>query len=352
MRPEEPSSPPVPPVAVLLAALALCVLIMAPPGHPDPSGVPAEGGDDGMGHLLGAAEAEDEVPYTAVGTVSFPGARQERALHVVSRPGEGVAVAPLGSQEPAFVVRESPEALDGRLLRVLADTYAVVYAGPGELEGRPVHRVDALRADGTRAGRFLVDADTGLLVGRTVCDGSGRPFSVSRLSGIRVGEADWPEHAVGGEPWGDTLPPDEREELREGGWYLPEHLAWNLRLVDARSTRLDGARVVHAVYSDGLSQVSVFLQRGKLESEHPSALGDESTGTGAGGDGVTTEHDTIFGGGTGQYRNVWESGGFVYTVLADAPTGLVSSAVTALPEPGAFGFWARVQRGLSRWGIG
>ncbi|MEV2274176.1 transcriptional regulator [Nocardiopsis sp. NPDC049922] len=363
MSAEEPSSRP---SLALVVLVALCVLCLTAGSHPASSDVPAEGGDDGMRVLRRAALAEDELSYTAVRTMSGPAdgtgtagrTDREIRLRVVNRPGQGIALAHLGVSEDggsadAFVVRDSSEldALDERLLRMLEDTYRVTDVGPAELDGRAVRLVEADRSDGSVAGRFWVDTETGLLVGRTVYAESGEVALSSRLTDVRVGDGDWPEDALGGEPWGDVLTADERDALREGGWCLPEDLTWNLRLVDARSTYLGEHRVVHAIYSDGLSQVSVFTQRGKLGSEHPSTLRDGYTGTGAGGSDVTTQHGTVFGGDVGQYQSVWQSEGFVFTVLADAPAGLASSAVTALPGPDGSGFWARVQRGLSRWGI-
>ncbi|MFI6574556.1 transcriptional regulator [Nocardiopsis sp. NPDC050513] len=364
MSAEEPSSRP---SLALVVLVALCVLCLTAGSHPDSSDVPAEGGDDGMRVLRRAALTEDELSYTAVRTVSGPadgtgaagGTDRQIRLRVVSRPGQGIALARVGGgldggeTDGAFVVRDSSEldALDERLLRMLEDTYHVTDVGPAELDGRAVRLVEADRSDGSVAGRFWVDTETGLLVGRTVYEESGEAALSSRLTDVRVGEGDWPEGAHGGEPWGDVLTADERDALRDGGWCLPEDLTWNLRLVDARSTYLGEHRVVHAIYSDGLSQVSVFTQRGKLGTEHPSALRDGYTGTGAGGGGVTPRHGTIFGGDVGQYQSVWQSEGFVFAVLADAPAGLASSAVIALPGPEGSGFWARVQRGLSRWGV-
>ncbi|WP_159940370.1 MULTISPECIES: transcriptional regulator [unclassified Nocardiopsis] len=339
----------------LLAVALLCVLLLTAATSPEAAAVPADGSDDGMPVLRRAAAAENQVAYSAVREMTGPHGPGGHVLRVrvVNRPGDGIALAPLGEEEDALVVRSSSalESLDERLLHMLQDTYSVSDAGLADLDGREARVVEAARADGTLAGRFWVDTDTGLLLGRTVYEATGAPAFSVRLSDLALGEGSWPEGRVGDEPWGDALTGTERAELRDGGWPLPEHLTWNLRLVDARSTKLAGNRVVHAVYSDGLSQVSVFTQRGKLDTKHSPALRNGYTGTGAGGSGVPTQHDTIFGGDTGQYQSMWQADGFVYTVLADAPAGLASSAVTALPDPGGSGFWARVHRGLARLGF-
>lgn len=338
--------------AVFALVVALCVLLCSAAVHPEASEIPAEGGDDGMTVLRGAAEADGRVAYTAVRGLRGP--QGALAVRVVSRPGEGLAMAPLGAEEQPFVVSSSSalETLDESLLGMLEHTYRVVEAEPEELDGRSAKVVEARRADDTVAGRFWVDEATDLLLGRDVYDPAGEPSFSSRLTELRLGDQDWPEGTLGDEPWGDALDHTEREELRSEGWVLPEHLTWNLRLVDARSTHHEEHRVVHTVYSDGLSQISVFAQRGKLGEEHLSADQNGYVGTGSGGTGVTTGHETIFGGDVGQYQSMWQANGFVYTLLADAPADLASSAVTALPGPeGSSGFWSRVQRGLSRLGL-
>lgn len=362
MSAEEPSSANSAPVTILVVAL-LCALLLTAAAHPHPTAVPAEGGDDGMSVLHRAAAAEDEVAYSAVREITGPedtenaegtqaAEDREMRVRVVSRPGDGIALAPVGDEESALVVDASSalESLDDRLLSMLGDTYAVSDAGSTRLDGREARLVEARRADGTVAGRFWVDTATGLLLGRTVYDTDGGHALSFRLTGLELGEEDWPEEALGDSPWSDTLTGSERADLRAQEWPLPEYLAWNLRLVDARSTEHGGQRVVHAVYSDGLSQVSVFTQRGKLDSKHSPTDPNGYAGTGTGGSGVTPQHGTIFGGDAGQYQSMWQANGFVYTVLADAPAGLASSAVTALPGPGS-GFWARVHRGLSRLGF-
>lgn len=355
MRAGRPSLGPNSAPAPAVVAALLCALVLTGAVHPEATAVPAEGEDHGMAVLERASDAHGRVAYTAVREVRGPRGRDGVDLSVVNRPDSGVAMSPVGEEdtESAFVVLSSSalESLDERLLAVLEETYQVVDAGRERLDGRPAHLVEALRADSTVAGRFWVDDETHLLLGHVVYDRSGDEAFSSHLTDLDLGDGAWPDEALGDSPWGDALDDGERQELREAGWVLPEHLTWDLRLVDTRSKRYEGERVVHAVYSDGLSQVSVFVQRGKLGTEHPSTLGNGYTGTGTGGGGVTTGHDTIFGGDAGQYQSVWQANGFVYTVLADAPADLASSAVAALPGPEDSGFWARVLRGLSRLGL-
>lgn len=338
---------------VVLLLTLMCVLSLTIAAPPDPHAVPADGPDDGMAVLHHAAQAENEVAYTGVRRVIGAEPDGQVDLRVINRPGEGLFLAPLGEEARALVVSSSQtlDSLDARILDMLRDTYAVTDAGRTELRGREAHLVEALRADDSVAGRFWVDVETNLLIGRTIYERSEEVAISTRLVDLELGDDPWPRHVSADEPWGEGLDVAEREELRSAGWKIPEHLDWNLRLIDARSTHHGGQTVVHGVYSDGLSQVSVFTQRGKLGTEHAATLQNGYVGTDTEGPGISLQHDMIFGGDTGQYQSMWQANGFVYTVLADAPAGLAASAVNALPEPSGSGFWARVQRGLSRWGL-
>ncbi|MFD6098178.1 transcriptional regulator [Nocardiopsis flavescens] len=340
------------PVPAAAAALALLCLLLTGAAHPCSDAVPAAGPDDGMAVLRRSAEASGGTAYSAVRELTGEAGEGTDPTRVVNRPGDGVALVPMTAGAHPFVVTDSPfKELDERLLTTLERVYAVGDAGLDEVDGRPARTVEAVRANGTVAGRFWVDADTGVLVGSSVYGPDGRHVLGFRLTGLEPGDGYWPEEVAGDSPWGDVLTPAERGELRARGWVLPEHLAWNLGLVDARATLHAGRKVVHAVYSDGLSQVSVFSQRGKLDEDTRTAVPDGSVGTGTGGTGVTPQHDTIFGGDGGRYHGMWQADGFVYTVLADAPSDLTASAVTALPGPEDSGFWSRVQRGMSRLGL-
>lgn len=341
------------PVALVLLAL-MCVLLLNVAAPPDPHAVPADGPDDGMPVLHRAAQAEDEVAYTGVRRVIGAEPDGQVDLRVINQPGEGLVLAPLGEEEEQALVVSASQALDSldeRMLDTLQDTYAVTDAGRTELRGREAHLVEALRADDSVAGRFWVDAETDLLIGLTIYERTEEAAISTRLVDLELGDGTWPRNVSADEPWGEALDAAERDALRSDGWELPEHLDWNLRLIDARSTHHGGHTVVHGVYSDGLSQVSVFTQRGKLGTEHASTLHNGYIGTDPEGPGISPQHDMIFGGDTGQYQSMWQADGFVYTVLADAPAGLAASAVNALPDPQGSGFWARVQRGLARLGL-
>ncbi|MDA8369588.1 MAG: hypothetical protein M0026_06925 [Nocardiopsaceae bacterium] len=348
MSDPEPAHPRSGLIALLLGA-ALAVSLTASTG----SGVadlPAKGEDDAMGLLRDAARAARDLSYAGVQSVtsSSVGGTESQLVEVVHRPGEGTGFASASPQAepdtPSIVVEPSPSLLklDVELLEELAANYRVTRSGIGVVGGQQATAVEALRADGTAAGRFWIDDETLLPLRREVFDDAGRIAHSSAFltveTGARTGPLPGSTEQTG--PWDDTLSGAELAELRDEGWHAPEQLSWNLRLVEARSTEDTGRPVVHLTYSDGLSTVSVFTQRGRLIEKSPGTIEGLSA--------VVEDGGTVYVGDQGQHRRVWESAGFVYTLLADAPPELVTPVVAGFPKPEGTGFWARVARGFDR----
>ena len=75
------------------------------------------------------------------------------------------------------------------------------------------------------------------------------------------------------------------------------------------------------VYSDGLTTVSVFEQRGRLTMVPPGSQWDATVGAHVrrGASGVAT----------------WQSGDIVFTVVTDGSAGVLADAVASLPHDGA-----------------
>ena len=110
----------------------------------------------------------------------------------------------------------------------------------------------------------------------------------------------------------------------------------DLALLGARQDVTRVGRVIDLDYSDGLSLVSVFLQRGHL----PSRL----TGWSA----VAVRGRQVYADESAGQGIAWTARGFVYTVVAAAPQQTVSQVVAALPYDHTPSMITRIGRGMHR----
>ena len=124
--------------------------------------------------------------------------------------------------------------------------------------------------------------------------------------------------------------------LRWWGQDGTSQLPGNLSLLTAAAASTRSGPVVNLSYSDGLVVVSVFVQRGELAHAPP------------GWRPVTLSGRTVYSVNPEDRTFAWSAGGFVYTLVADAPLETVSLVVAALPSTSAQGFWQRMVRGLHR----
>jgi hypothetical protein len=304
--------------------------------------------------LLRAAEgAARTTPFEGMQFItawSRSGMATTSLVNVTHVPGEGTRMrvqsttADQGGQMfEADDSQQTPAGLTGytpKMLDLLARNYAVVRAGEGQVSGRTTSVVEARRADGTPAGRFHIDRQTGLMLRRELLDQQGREVTLTFFTEIRPAmpktqfvAAALPKTIE--TPWAHELAHAELGALRYQGWQVHSSLPGGLSLYDARQLDSDDP-VVHLSYSDGLSVVSVFVQRGMLD---PSSVAHWRKATRGG--------RTVYLRDTVQQRAMWSSRGYVYTVLADAPPPVVDNAVAALPHGGT-SFWGRLGRGLGR----
>jgi sigma-E factor negative regulatory protein RseB len=225
-----------------------------------------------------------------------------------------------------------------KMLDLMVRNYSVVHADDDSICGRAASIVEARRPDGTAAGRFWIDRETGLMLHRELTDGQGRAISITGFNDIKITRPKPQVRSVRlvAAPWGHELALGDLGFLRNGAWTVPSKLPGRLELYEARRDEQDGT--VHLGYSDGLSAVSVFIQRGALDETRV-----------AGWRKVNRNGRTVYEHTALQRWAVWASGGYVYTVLADAPQGTADAVVAALPHGGT-GFWGRLGRGLKRLG--
>ncbi|MDL4772102.1 MULTISPECIES: MucB/RseB C-terminal domain-containing protein [Thermomonosporaceae] len=249
-------------------------------------------------------------------------------------------------------------------LTLLTRNYTVVRAPDAAVCGRPAQVVEARRPDGSPAGRFWLDTETGLMLHRELIDAAGHRVAATGFTEVnlaaerggrgtlRAGRSptkapartpvDAPakgiaDGAVPATLWADRLDGAELAELRDNGWPVPRSLPGRLKLYDARRPQ-SGGDVVHLSYSDGLAAVSVFVQHGNLDDRR---FGDwQKTGK---------RDRTVFRREALQRWAVSAGNGYVYTVLTDAPQSTADAVARTLPRDGT-PFWRRLGRGFRRVG--
>ena len=246
------------------------------------------------------------------------------------------------------------------LIGLLGTHYVVTYCGPGSAGGRRARVVEALRADGSVAARFWLDAATALPLRRELFDSRAQLVSDDGFDRLQLtapasktdpasktAPASKSAPASGARPagrvlnatfrpWANKLQPGQLAALRTAGWPVPRLLPGDLTLFDARESGTPAHSVVDLAYSDGLSVVSVFVQRGQLPSALPGWRATDLSG------------NRLFVKDQGEPDLTWSAGGFVFTMVAAAPAPTVAAAVNALPHQVPSGFWTRMKRGMSR----
>lgn len=249
--------------------------------------------------------------------------------------GSVVQLRPTAGAEQAVAATTE---LDVRMLRLLADNYTLEVVDAGECAGRTADVVEATDAQGRVAGRFWVDRASALLLRREVFDRGGQLIRSSAFASLNVDATAGPaaEDAV---PASGRLTEAELNKLRDDGWRIPATLPAGLALYDARVRTHDAKNVLHLAYSDGLSSLSLFAQRGRLGSKPTSGFTERRLGGAA----VWTTSSS-------PQRVVWGGGGQVFTLLSDAPAEAVTAAFKVLPHDKAprTGVLARIGRGLTR----
>ncbi len=332
------------------------------PAARSPAGRPAAGvatADAGLRLLSEAATACRRVPYQGVQLTAWRGPDgswtsvvnvwhqrdhqtliQSAARPASARPRyQGGTADPDGDGDDAAGQRdpESIMTMTSQMVALLAENYQVSLAGRGQVAGRPAQELLLRHRNGQLAARFWVDIATKLPLRRETFDGSARMVSEDVFVSLRLGSpaaAAAPRTASvsGGRP----LASEQLARLRTAGWPLPAQLPGQLSLVRASQTSGPAGTVVDLAYSDGLSVISLFVQRGHL----PAQLSGWSQ--------VALRGDRVYAAGPDQRSVAWSARGFVYTLIADAPDQTLAQVVGVLPHNTRPGFLGRMGRGLGR----
>jgi sigma-E factor negative regulatory protein RseB len=242
------------------------------------------------------------------------------------------------------------------MLTLVRANYVVEYAGTASFIDRPARIVAVRRHDGTLAAKYWLDRETSLPLRREMFDERGHRVSEGAFLDLTIGLSGvvpptqvqaWEtyvslQQAPGSRLTGSRLTAARIRALRANGWPVPPTLAGVLRLTSVSRTATRSGTVLDASYSDGLSVVSLFIQRGELEGAMPGWHHLNINGH--------RVYSTTRPGDLDEQGLAWSAGGFVYTVIADAPPQAISRVIAQLPHERETGFWDRVARGIRRIG--
>jgi len=251
----------------------------------------AESAQDGMGiQLLGeSAAASLAASYQGVELLAQWGvAGPDTIVSDVWHSG-GVTVtqtsdaAMLGGTQPYVSYdadNRSPEGVFGvtkTLVSLLGQHYVAVYQGTGSAIGRPALIVELHRADGSLAARFWLDRQTMVPLRRELFDTADNVISEDSFVRVQFGGLARPQFAAvsasaaqsQSQPaWVAAVQPARFFTALAGqGWQVPGTLPGNLPLYAAASTKTASGEIVDLEYSDGLYDVSLFVQRGTLATD-------------------------------------------------------------------------------------
>jgi hypothetical protein len=317
------------PVGLVLVMVA--VLLLVEPAYADtPRDAPGA-----VSVLRQSARASARVTYSGTQFVtvwSGNGSRGTAAVlaEVQHSPTSGTSYTVMGGHARGSI--RADEISDQTLVDHIISGYDLAVAGTDSVAGRDTYVVEARRDDDSLAARLWVDTDTYLLLRREIYDEAGKMVRASGFLDVTVEAV--PETA-------GTSPSARAKSLPDVS-PLPRRLGESLVLHDVTRLTMGDDTVTHLVYSDGLSNVSVFVQRGRLDDEN---LDGFTRRTVAGtpvyvADGVPQ-------------RVTWACYGHVYTLVADASGTSLETMLAALPhnkDSADPGLGDRIARGLNRIG--
>ena len=174
--------------------------------------------------------------------------------------------------------------------------------------GRPTQTVE-IRHGGRLVERIYTDSETGLLLERDQYDPSGDVVRTLAFREVRVNPGVRPP---------EPPPSPARHAPKQVSADVPPTLDEGYQRMGVYKS----GSVVQALYSDGLYDLSVFQQRGRLRRSELPPRGERVDVRGATGWRYPWPGGQLV---------VWSHGGSVFTAVSDAPAEQVLDAVRSLP---------------------
>lgn len=314
---------------------------------PKPASSQAPSDSGAVAWLRRAAEAPRRVGFEGARIISSfsEGGVQSFRLYVRHVPGQGTRFDVLREdgqiRTESFVADTASDGdgLDLDPVGLLSMAYDLSVSGVGQIDGRPCTTISASQ-DGEVRARYWIDDATGLLLRRTLYV-DGRLVRWSGYTSIEMRPDGFMKHLPPElqESAGTTLSASVAAALNDKGWTCPLWLTEHYHLSSLR--QVEGLRgVMHAEYTDGVSTISVFEERGWLDTS--SLVGFRATGA----DGTP-----IYVKAGLPMMAVWESQDTVFTAVTNAPEQLAEALIAHLPhsvEEQPAGVTTRIGTGLSR----
>ncbi len=319
------------------------VIAIAAPTQSEPTG------DDPQAvHQLGRAlAAPAEFGYVGALVIrSYARGREEVfRIDVQHVPGQGTRFDVLRSDgrvraESFLAEPKASTEGSGDSLEALNASYDLALDGHQLVDGRETTVVSATE-HGQLGARFWIDERTGVLLRRELY-ADGRLVRWSGFTSFALNRDGFMPHLPPEVPAPRTTPvsKDVAPALNDKGWACPEWLNDRFRLAFLNQVDADGGGVMRAEYTDGLSRIAIFEERGSLNTAY------------------LHHFQTVSVGGNLVYVKaglpmvaVWESDGTVFTAVTDAPQQVVSHLISRLPhaeQAPAPGVTSRIGDGLSR----
>ncbi len=330
---------------LLLAVLASPPVVAMPAITPVAwSGAPGATAGPSDEPLKAAGRAAQEVPFVGVLQIRWREGSQERSETLLVQGAEGSVVV-----KGANAVLASA---GGRLVEHAGEDWNLLWPGSSTGDGRPpaglkytMETVDSLPVAGRPSRlvevrgpgealveRLFLDEATGLLLRREQFEDGQGPVRTIAFESVTIG-ATVPAPQVPKEVVNAT-PTVIRADRLPSGVSAPPTLAEGYQRIGL--FRRSG--VVQALYSDGLYDLSVFEQRGRLDKR-----------------GIASDRRVDVSGRTGWHHGwpgghvvVWQAGGTVFTAVSDAPLSQVMAALRSLPDAGGSTSFLRRLRQVCR----
>lgn len=305
--------------------------------------------DAAIASLQRAVSAGTTVAYSGEQQVTAPrnGRTIAARVNVAFQPGQGSQLQVHNARGRKLVEGFVPTPATSRIVNDEVLTSLVTHFNlsgqrEGSAAGRPATVITATDPGSDRVqARWWIDDSSGLLLWQETYDGDEQLVQSAGFTSVDVSDNEVfmdhlaPRLAV--PTTTSTLTLSSVGVLANQGWICEDELAgMSLIRLRAGGDEASAAGVLHMVYSDGLSTISVFEQRGAMTSPPAGSTWDANLRAYV-REGVPSIAS-------------WQSGGTVFTVVTDGPSTALSSAVGTLPhqEPLSRTNMERVQAGWAR----